>query len=485
LDLNQATLRFLAGPRVDWSTLMRDEGVFGDQRAYLEEWRSVTQVAGVLAGLESQALVYLDTAVLLPELRRVLEEQVRQVLAFAPTVLGLSVLYPSQVPFALALSKALRDSASVCPHLIRREPLEIVLGGASLSALHLDDLLLACPFLDAAVPKEGEQAVLSLCRGERAKEIPGACSIEHGKLKRNPSPQAVCLATAALPDFSDFDLKGYFVPTPVLPVLFSRDCRYRRCRFCAHNFSSAGYRSLSPARFVEGLAQIQSATGARHFYFADQYIDAADLEAIAQHIETTGLDVRWSVMARAQTGYTDGVLQTMQRAGCVWISWGLETGSQLLLDIAAKGALVTVGEEVVQRAAAAGISNLAMMVFGLPGSDDEAFEQTADLLERLDSSLDAMTQSCFVLFEGTPFANQAERFGLVNKGNLELVRVDGKKVRSMRLAFAEVGSDGSARPPRGPIEVAAWNKRRVYMCTKSVFDDLPAEHYLVMAALAP
>lgn len=482
LDLNQTAHGLLAGDDVPWADLMSHEAAFADEAAYSLAWGQVSVVTSRLAALERQALEYLDTGRLGAAVGRLLADQVRRVLSVSPGVVGLSVLYPSQVPFALALARALRDSELIEPSLPRPVDLQIVLGGASLSALHVDDLLLASPFIDGAVLKEGEAALEHLCRGETIVTAPGARFVRSGQIVQLPLPDPVCLEEAEPPDFSDFDLRGYLCPTPVLPALFSRDCRYRRCRFCAHNFSSAGYRRSTPRHFVDGLARTSAATGARHFYLADQYIEAEDLEAISQHILDRGLDLRWSVMARTQPGFTDEVLATLRRAGCVWISWGLESGSQRLLDIAGKGVSVAVGEDVLRRAARAGISNLAMMIFGLPGSDDEAFEQTAQLLERLSTSLDAATQSSFVLFEGTPFARRAEHFGLIVKGHQEFVRIDGRPVRSRRLDFAEIGTDGTARPPRGAIDIAAWNKRRMYTCPPGFFDNLVAEHYLLIAA---
>ena len=58
---------------------------------------------------------------------------------------------------------------------------------------------------------------------------------------------------------------------------------------------------------------------------------------------------------------------------------------------ASKGTRVDVAERVIRRAAQAGISNLLLMLFGLPGGGEEDLEQTFALLERLRPVADAFS----------------------------------------------------------------------------------------------
>ena len=135
------------------------------------------------------------------------------------------------------------------------------------------------------------------------------------------------LETLGAPDFEVFDLARYPNPTPVLPIVMSRDCSWRRCRFCAHNFSFGGYRIKPISQVVDELESLISRHGASHFYFADQYISAATLEKLSDEILQRNLSVRFHLMGRPTRDHTPKRLTKAADAGCRWISWGIETGN--------------------------------------------------------------------------------------------------------------------------------------------------------------
>jgi radical SAM superfamily enzyme YgiQ (UPF0313 family) len=203
---------------------------------------------------------------------------------------------------------------------------------------------------------------------------------------------------------------------------------------------------------------------------------------MADRITAVGLDIRFSVMARPTGGFTAPLLSKLRAAGCVWVSWGVETGSQRLADLAGKGISIARARRVVELAHRAGISNLLMMIYGLPAGTDADLRETFDFIDAVAPSVDAFTSSAFTLFEGTEFARTAGAVGLVVKGRELLFRASGVDVRSTRLSFMEKGEDGSARPPRGPIEVSRWRERRRWIGDDSILEVMAAEHYLLWAA---
>ncbi len=200
---------------------------------------------------------------------------------------------------------------------------------------------------------------------------------------------------------------------------------------------------------MDELQALGARHGARHFYFADLYVDAPDLEALADAILRRGLDVRFHVLGRPVAGSTRPRLEKLAATGGRWIRWGVESGSQRLLDVAAKGTTVPVVERVPDNAHRAGISNLMMMIYGLPTSTDEDLAETFAFIKRVYPRVDAITASPFALFDGTAFAHRAELFGLQVTGADEELRVAGVPVRSTRLHCRERSAEGSLRPRRG------------------------------------
>lgn len=478
LDLNIATWNRLADGCAE-TAAMRDfmqgrrEGFF-DRKVYNEYQRQWKTAAAGIDTRQAEAKCYLETDALSEPLVDLLEFYKEQILEKGPGLVGFSIMYPRQVIFSLAMAKYLSETMKERPR--------IVAGGATVSGLRADEILRACPYVDAVFGGEGEEGLASLYGGRPFAEIPGLIYREGERVRVNRKPDTLSLAKLPLPMFEGYDFTAYFNPEPVVPVVFSRGCRWRKCRFCAHNFSYSGYRRRSFEDFADYLARMRTGRGVRHFYFADQYIDAEDLNLLAEAILARGLDIRFHVMGRPTENYTAEIFQTLFRAGCVWISWGIESGSQRLLDLAGKGTSVATVRRLLSEAHAAGISNLPMMIFGLPMSQDQDFAETMDLLEETWDAVDDITASSFVLFEKTLFASQAAKFGLAVTERERLFENARGAVHSMRLIHKEHSSSETLRPPRGPLEAAQWNRRKQRLGEKCTFEDLSCEHYLLYAA---
>lgn len=448
-------------------------GDFFDSRSYLR----VREVWGELAArVEAQGAAarrYLETGEASEELARRLARECEHVLRTDPELVGLSLVFPEQILHGLALARALARSAP---------SLRVVLGGASLSALEVEALLAAMPEVSAALPGEGEPAVGPLFAGEAPERVPGLIHRRDGAIRRNSPAPECALEQLPPPDFSGLPLAAAFNPLPVLPALYSRGCRWRRCRFCVHNASFAAYRHKRAERFADELGSLCAATGAQHVYLADQYLDAASLQAIAEALGARRVELSFHAMARPSARHTRARLEAYRSAGCRWISWGVETASQRLLDLCDKGTRREELQPLLAEAAAAGISNLLMMIFGLPTSRDEDLEATLRFLEECLPHVDAITASRFVLFAGSAFAARAAELGLEGLAPRVLFARDGRSVCSTRLDYRETGSDGTPRPPRGALEVAAWERRLGWLGGLPFLNALPAEHYLLHAS---
>jgi anaerobic magnesium-protoporphyrin IX monomethyl ester cyclase len=469
-DLNLHAWETLAADGDEVRFLRGERGDFFDPVAYQTARRAWCELGVTLASIGEQARRYAGREVDAPEpeLEALLEAQAHRLLAGDPEVVGLSLLFPEQVVFAVALARRLR---AIAPSV------RLLAGGAALSALDPHQLLRACPELEGLLLGEGEPGLARWLAGAALDTVPGLVSRGAScpaRLARGP------LDELPAPDYEGLPLGRYFNPQVVLPGLFSRGCAWRRCRFCAHNASLGRYRRKRAEAFVEELAQLQSITGAGHFYLADQYVEAAALDELCGAILERGLHLAFQVMARPTADYTEARLARAAAAGCRWISWGVESGSQRLLDLARKGTRAEVIPEVLRAARGAGISNLAMLIFGLPTSTDQDLAATLRLLEAIYPELDAVTASSFVLFDGTPFGRRPDRYRLLPlEAQVLLGRGDGV-VQSYRRRHHEVADDGGDRPPRAPLELAAWEQRRRWL-GELCFDQLCVEHYLLFA----
>ncbi|MFO7653543.1 MAG: radical SAM protein [Candidatus Krumholzibacteriia bacterium] len=422
---------------------------------------------------------YLETDEMEPELRAALAYAAGLIIRERPEWIGFSVMFPEQVLVSLALAKFLAEE------VYAGAPPGLVLGGATASALRAEEVLRACPFLDAVFGGEGEQGLLRLLRGNAPASVPGLVFRRDDVVVTNRKPDTLTAAAVCLPSFTELDPIRYDNPVPVLPVVFSRGCKWRRCRFCAHNLSYSGYRRHAAERFADYLGELQARWGATHFYFADQYVAAEDMAELSRAILERGLRLSFHVMGRPTAAYTPDRLELMARAGCRWISWGVESGSARLLEVCGKGTTPVEIQQVVTDSARVGIFNLLMMIFGLPTSGPDDLQATMDLVADLGGAAGSVTSSRFQLFARTPFAARPDRYGLRVTGQEVLFSRGGQDVRSLRLFHEERAMDGSWRPPRGSVEVAEWERFRRWCRPVSELDGLCSEHLLLRLARGP
>jgi len=482
VDLNIATWNWLIDRKEEYQPF-RDfvqgrQKDFFDETRYREHqhiWKQLMETNDIYIRM---ARLYLEQNILDNEFQRLLDYYSGLILADDPEFIGFSIMYPRQVLLSLAIAKFLHSVLSVPG----RHKAMIVIGGAMISALNGQEILKACLFVDAVFEGEGETGLGMLCTGRDFAEIPGLSYRAAAGIVTNRKTDTISLHKVPLPDFSELNFSSYFNPEPVVPLVFSRGCKWRKCRFCAHNFSYSGYRNRNAIQFVDHLQKLNRQLGVRHFYLADQYVDAPDMEVLAEEIISKGLKIYFHIMGRPTDDYTPEVLQKLFTAGCRWISWGIETGSQRLLDISLKGTSVETIRRIIKDSHRAGISNLPMMIFGLPTGTDEDFDATMDLLDDLVDSVDAITASSFQLFDKTAFASQAKTFGLKITGREILFSSEHGSVHSNRLFYREKDKDGTTRPPRGPLELSRLQRRRLWNKQDSIFQYLTCEHYLLYAS---
>ena len=459
------------------------DGNFFDETQYQSHhntWKKIIEIHDLYI---QAAKLYLENNIINDEYKSLLDYYAELILANNPRLVGFSVMYPRQILTTLALAKFIysRFFEENNPAIERNKPM-IIIGGAMMSALYSEEILQTCPFVNAVFEGEGELGFSMLCEKQEFSKIPGLVHRGSAGIIRNKKTDTISLSNIPLSDFSEFDFNLYLNPEPVIPIVFSRGCKWRKCRFCAHNFSYSGYRRRNTVSFVENLIQLNKKIGARHFYFADQYIDAADMKIIAEEILHRDLKIYFQIMGRPMDDYTPEIFQLLYKAGCRWISWGIESGSQRILDVCLKGTSVETIRKVVIDSHLAGISNLLMLILGLPTAGEEDFKATLEMLDDLGDAVDTVNFSSFQLFDKTAFAIQAKMLGLKITGREKIFSNELGSLHTHRLLFKEIAADGTIRPPRKTLEATQWQQRKLWSGRYQNYHVLNCEHYLLYAA---
>jgi len=338
----------------------------------------------------------------------------------SPDLLGFSVLFSQQVHFTLLLAKLLKKPSN-----------RVVLGGATFSVMPeprrlLGDSVSICldsrsrgaipvSFVDSLVLGEGEWGLqgLTLDRDPDLSRVPGLVYRRDGQILSNPGRGTDNLNELPLPDFGDFPLDEYHSPVPVLPYLSSRGCYWNRCAFCTHSKTYFSYREESPEKTAESLEALKDRWGVHCFGLVDEMIHPGRFRRLSRRVLERELDIFYSAYAKPTGGFAPGLLDTLARSGLRVMMWGVESGSQRVLDLMQKGVRKERMEKALRDSHAAGIRNLVFLMFGFPTESREEWEQTVEFVAAHRECIDAVSKSRFVLLAGSRILRDPSSFGIV------------------------------------------------------------------------
>lgn len=279
------------------------------------------------------------------------------------------------------------------------------------------------PFVDAVVRGEGELTFLEVCRsvadGKKWPfEVAGTVwRSERAPLVMPPRPRISDLDSLPYPARHLMPLHLYKIPGTVVT---SRGCPFS-CGFCAGpTVLGRIYKQRAPSDVVDEMQTCIDFFGLTSFYFVDDTMTYDTQRALGLCEEMMRLQVppklgrqlKWTCESRANA-VTPQLLIAMHEAGCTTIQFGMESGSQKLLDALGKGVTVYEIEHAVVAARAAGISPVLSMVFPHPDETEATLRETCDFIRHLyDLGAEKVIPALLTLFPGTRFMEERLDLGL-------------------------------------------------------------------------
>lgn len=181
-------------------------------------------------------------------------------------------------------------------------------------------------------------------------------------------------------------------------VLSSHGCPYG-CTFCAYGRQKCRLRS--PEHVIKELIYLKEHYGLKHFLFFDDTftINRERAIKICDLMIEKQLDLGWSTCTRANL-IDDELITVMKKAGCVQIAFGVETGSQVILDNIKKGVKLSEVRQAASLCRTHGIHFSALVILGLPGETEQTINETVNFIKEIDPFY---TQFCTAI----PFPNTA------------------------------------------------------------------------------
>ncbi len=288
------------------------------------------------------------------------------------------------------------------PHIIT------IVGGPHVSALP-EETIERFPSFDVGVYREGEKTLFEIIdKGKIDNNIKGIVFRNDGVVTKT-APREYIKDLDELP-FPAYDLlpdfPGFYRPTPnnysrlpVSPVVSSRGCPYS-CTFCTQSVFGHKLRSCSVDYLISLIRHLKDKFRIKEICFYDDMflLNKAKLYEFIDKIEKNKLNVTWSCEGKADQ-FDKQTLKDMKRAGCWQISFGVESGSQTILDYFNKRINVSQIRHALTATEEAGMSARAYLIIGAPPETMYTLEETRKLI--LDVPLSDINISFFTPLPGS------------------------------------------------------------------------------------
>jgi radical SAM superfamily enzyme YgiQ (UPF0313 family) len=230
-------------------------------------------------------------------------------------------------------------------------------------------------------------ALAEMLEGKRfSKDVPGLVYRENGEIRLNPRDVVddVDVLPIARRSFLDRyyqkSMYGYLTVNSGLDMMItSRGCPYR-CSFCFK--VEKRYRFRSSESVLAEMDMLQS-RGVRHLHIMDDAftVNKKRCHEIADEMIRRKYGFKLKIRSRVNSIDLE-ILKKLKRAGVKEIVYGLESGSQAILDSMDKHTTVELNERAVQLTNKAGIFCVGDIMIGMPGETPDTINETIAFLKR-------------------------------------------------------------------------------------------------------
>ncbi len=309
-------------------------------------------------------------------------ETVSRILAKDPQIVGLA-----------CKTLWVENAHRVARELKARAPdVMVVAGGNHVTALP-ERSLQAFPAFDLVVVGEGEKTFLELATalndGRDLKSVPGLALRENGGAARTPPRERIRnLDELPFPAFDLLpDLATHYRPAltsveklPAFSVVASRGCPCH-CTFCDRGVFGNRVTTHSPEYTVALLRTLVDTYGIRYLLFDDDnlLLNRKRLFRLLDLMKDQELRLPFTCQSRVDT-VDEERLRCLKEAGCRMVLFGIESGSQRILDAMKKGITVDQIRKAIALTHEFRIRAQGFFILGYPGETEETMQETVQMI---------------------------------------------------------------------------------------------------------
>lgn len=289
----------------------------------------------------------------------------------------------------------------------------IVMGGPHVS-FDAQCILAEWPHVDVIVRGEGELTTVELLehldKKDEYQSVKGISYRNGTRIIHNDSREFIPdINILPYPARHLVQLSKYKALGLPLNMITSRGCPYE-CIFCVGSkMVGRRVRYYNVERVVDEFEML-SGMGFKQINIVDDLFTSNRKRCIAicDEIIRRGIRQDWTAFARVDTVSRD-LLETMRRAGCTTLCFGIESGNQEILDRVKKKITLAKIEKAIRLCRESGVLPMASYIMGLPGESPDTVRETLDFARNLCNSYGF---HILAPFPGTEVREKAEEYGL-------------------------------------------------------------------------
>lgn len=283
----------------------------------------------------------------------------------------------------------------------------IIAGGPHPSAVPED--VLRESKIDCVVKGEGDSILNMIVDKGLSSSIPNLFYKRDSNIIISPDQNHFVqdLDNLPFPAYELLDIKKYSQPKissrrkPLGYIETSRGC-YARCIYCNKNIHGYKVRQKSPQRVVDEMERMLQ-FGFREIHIIDD-IFTANMKrayAICEEILWRNLKFPWYPRGGIRVDSVNlELLRIMKKAGCYRIPFGIESGSQKIIDTIKKNITLEQAKEAVRLAKKVGLETECYFMLGLPTETEANLQESIDFAIMLDP--DYVKFAILIPLPGTP-----------------------------------------------------------------------------------
>jgi radical SAM superfamily enzyme YgiQ (UPF0313 family) len=287
-----------------------------------------------------------------------------------------------------------------------------------------------------------KELVPALLAGEDLSGIDGIAFSDGGKPVRT-APRALIgdLDAVPFPAWDLFPMENYLAHPVVglgrdVDIISSRGCPFG-CTYCYQIFGRK-FRARSAENIMAEIAALNDRYRIDFVSFQDDcfIVDKKRVYHFCDLLDESGLDIRWSCCGRANVVDRE-LLDRMKASGCVSVNFGIESGSQTILDRYNKGVSVDKAKAAVRLVRDAGLRNPTSFMLGSLGETRETAWETVEFCRDVNIPLQALMLT--TPYPGTPLYEEVRSLGLIGDEEPYIMRL-GDCV-DFTINLTEMGDD--------------------------------------------